>query len=150
LAKRSGAAFGIKLARPDNDVVLVSGDGYYTFGSPLPALWAARFHKAAYLSVVFVNSTYSTGTTGLLRMYPEGHAAAAGYAGGRFDPAPRFEKLAEEVDGYGEHISEVAQLRPALERGLECVRQNIPAVIAVDVPPSVDLLSNGFQVGLTP
>ena len=33
----SGAAFGVKLARPNQDVVLVSGDGYYTFGSPMPA-----------------------------------------------------------------------------------------------------------------
>src|SRR5579864_908385 len=139
----SGAAFGVKLARPDNDVVLVSGDGYYTFGSPMPALWAARFHKAAYLSVVFCNNTYSTGTSGLLHMYPEGHAAAAGYVGGRFDPAPRFDKLAEVVDGYGEHVTELSELGPALQRGLDRVRQNVPAVIAVDVPPPVDLRSNG-------
>ena len=63
----SGAAFGVKLARPDQDVVLVSGDGYYTFGSPMPALWAARFHSAAYLSIVFANGTYSTGTSSLAR-----------------------------------------------------------------------------------
>ena len=72
-------------------MVLVSGDGYYTFGSPMPALWAARFHSAAYLSIVFVNGTYSTGTTSLARSYPEGYAAAAGSRGGRFDPVPRFE-----------------------------------------------------------
>jgi acetolactate synthase-1/2/3 large subunit len=135
----SGAAFGVKLARPDQDVVLVSGDGYYTFGSPMPALWAARFHRAAYLSVVFVNGTYSTGTSSLTRMYPEGYAAAGGYVGGRFDPAPRFEKLAEVVDGYGEHVSQLADLTGALERGLDSVRQNVPAVIAVDVPPPVSL-----------
>jgi thiamine pyrophosphate-dependent acetolactate synthase large subunit-like protein len=111
----------------------------------MPALWAARFHKAAYLSVVFCNNTYSTGTSGLLHLYPEGYAAAAGYVGGRFDPAPRFEKLAEVVDGYGEHVSELSQLRDALRRGLESVRQNVPAVIAVDVPPPVDLRSNGSR-----
>lgn len=135
----SGAAFGVKLARPNQDVVLVSGDGYYTFGTPMPALWAARFHKAAFLVVVFVNGTYSTGTTSLGQAYPEGYAAAGGFVGGRFDPAPKFEKLAEAADGYGEHVSELAQLAPALKRGLDHVRQNIPAVIAVDVPPPVNL-----------
>jgi acetolactate synthase-1/2/3 large subunit len=135
----SGAAFGVKLARPDQDVVLVSGDGYYTFGSPMPALWAAGYHKAAFLAVVLVNGTYSTGTSSLARAYPEGYAAAAGYEGGRFDPAPNFAKLAEAANGYGEHVSELAQLVPALQRGLRYVRDNTPAVIAVDVPPPVDL-----------
>ena len=135
----SGAAFGVKLARPDDDVVLVSGDGYYTFGTPMPALWAAGHHKAAFLVVVFVNGTYSTGTTSLERAYPEGYAVAGGYEGGRFDPAPNFAKLAEAANGYGERVSELAALGPALERGLRYVRQNTPAVIAVDVPPPVDL-----------
>ena len=135
----SGAAFGVKLARPDQDVILLSGDGYYTFGSPMPALWAANYHKAAYLSIVFNNNTYSTGTSGLDRLYPDGNATAAGYIGGRFDPAPKFEKLAEVVDGYGERVTELSQLAPALKRGLESVRNKQPAVIAVEVPAPVDL-----------
>jgi len=135
----AGAAFGVKLARPEHDVILTSGDGYFTFGSPMPALWAARAHGSAFLSVVFVNQTYSTGTAALARMYPEGHAAGGGFVGGRFDPAPRFDKLAEVVDGYGEHVRELSQLGPALRRGLEHARQNTPAVIAVEVPPPVQL-----------
>lgn len=135
----SGAAFGVKLARPDQDVVLVSGDGYYTFGSPLPALWAAGHHKAAFLVVVFVNNTYSTGTSSLAAMYPEGYGVAGGFEGGRFDPAPNFAKLAEAAHGYGEQVHELSQLTPALQRGLNYVRQNVPAVIAVDVPAPVEL-----------
>ena len=135
----SGAAFGMKIDRPNQDVVLVSGDGYYTFGTPMPALWAASHHKAAFLVVVFVNGTYSTGTSGLVSSYPEGFAAAAGFEGGRFDPPPNFEKLAEVANGYGERVSELSKLAPALKRGLEHVRNNTPAVIAVNVPPPVDL-----------
>lgn len=135
----SGAAFGVKLARPQQDVILASGDGYYTFGTPMPALWAANFHKAAFLALVFVNGTYSTGTSSLAHAYPEGYAVAGGYEGGRFDPTPNFEKLAEAANGYGEHVRELSQLAPALERGLKFVRDNTPAVIAVDVPPPVKL-----------
>ncbi|HTE86593.1 MAG TPA: thiamine pyrophosphate-dependent enzyme [Dehalococcoidia bacterium] len=138
----SGAAFGVKLARPNRDVVLASGDGFYTFGTPMPALWAAGHHKAAFLVLVFVNQTYGTGTTGLERSYPEGYAVAGGYEGGRFDDAPNFAKLAEAANGYGERVSELSQLVPALRRGLDFVRENIPAVVAIDVPPPVHLTSS--------
>jgi acetolactate synthase-1/2/3 large subunit len=131
-----GAAVGIKLAAPDKDVILPTGDGFFTFGSPLAALWAARFHKAPFLSVVFVNGVYSTGTAGLREAYPDGHAARTNnLAGGSFDPPPDFAKLAETVDGYGESVTKAEDVGPALKRGLDQVRRGTPAIIAVRVPP---------------
>jgi acetolactate synthase-1/2/3 large subunit len=131
----SGAAFGAKLAAPAQDVILASGDGFFMFGTPLAALWAARFHKAPFLSVIFANGYYSTGTTLLRATYPQGYAVRAGnYAGGTFDPAPDFAKLAETVGGYGENVTETSEVFPALKRGLEHVRKGIPAIIAVRVP----------------
>jgi acetolactate synthase-1/2/3 large subunit len=131
----SGAAVGAKLAAPARDVILASGDGFFLFGTPVAALWAARFHKAPFLSVIFVNGSYSTGTTLLRATYPDGYAVRDNnYTGGIFDPAPNFAKLAESVDGYGENVTETAQVAPALRRGLEHVRRGVPAVIAVRVP----------------
>ena len=131
----SGAAFGAKLSAPDRDVVLASGDGYFSFGTPMASLWAAAHHKAPFLSVVFVNRSYSTGTTGLRRAYPEGFAVKAGnYDGGTFDPPPDFAKLAEAAGGYGETVTETAEVGPALRRGLARTREGVPAVIAVEVP----------------
>ena len=131
----SGASLGVKLARPDQDVIHATGDGYFMFGTPLPALWAAGHHKAAYMAVVFVNGSYSTGTSGLRHAYPEGYGiAAANYEGGTFEPPPNFAKLAEAANGYGEQVTELSQLAPALQRGLEHTRNHIPAVIAVRVP----------------
>jgi acetolactate synthase-1/2/3 large subunit len=130
-----GAAVGAKLAAPDRDVVLTSGDGFYMFGEPLAALWAARQHKAPHLTVVFVNASYSTGTTNVQASYPDGYAMRLNqYPGGLFEPAPDFAKLAESVDCYGENVTETAQVGPALARGMEQVRQGIPAVVAVRVP----------------
>ena len=135
----SGAAFGAKMAKPERDVVLATGDGYFMFGTPLPALWCAAHYKAAFLTVVFVNRSYSTGTSGLQRMYPEGAAARAGdYEGGLFDPPPDFAKLAEAANGYGETVSEPEQVGPAIERGLAQVRSGTPAVIAVKLPTLVE------------
>ena len=68
----SGAAFGAKLARPQSDVILATGDGYFMFGTPMAALWAAAHHGAPFMSVVFVNRSYSTGTRGLRGTYPAG------------------------------------------------------------------------------
>ncbi|MFZ9502053.1 MAG: thiamine pyrophosphate-requiring protein [Beijerinckiaceae bacterium] len=135
----SGAAFGAKLAAPDREIVLASGDGYFMFGTPMAALWAASHHKAPYLSVVFVNGSYSTGTTGLKNLYPDGVAVTNGnYNGGVFDPPPDFAKLAEAAGGYGRHVTESADVAPALAEGLAQVRKGSPAVVAVRVPGPLD------------
>jgi acetolactate synthase I/II/III large subunit len=131
----SGAAVGAKLAAPDRDVILASGDGFFMFGTPMAALWAARFHKAPFLSIIFVNGIYSTGTTLLRASYPDGFAARSNnYTGGSIDPVPDFAKLAETVNGYGENVTETAAVPEALKRGLDHVRNGTPAIIAVRVP----------------
>jgi len=130
----SGAAFGAKLASPDSDVVLATGDGYFMFGTPMAAIWCASHYKAAFLTVVFVNRSYSTGTRALRRAYPEGVAVEiADYEGGLFDPPPDFAKLAEAGNGYGETVAEPEQLGPALKRGLEANGSGMPAIIDVIV-----------------
>ena len=138
----SGAAFGAKLARPQSDVVLATGDGYFMFGTPLAALWAAGHHGAPFLSVVFVNRSYSTGTRGLQGTYPEGVAASTGnYEGGLFDPPPDFAKLAEAANSYGETVSQPEEVGPALRRALEHVRNGTPAVVAAVLPTLVEEMS---------
>src|SRR6266571_7232774 len=134
-----GAAVGAKLAAPDRDVVFASGDGYLMFGTPLPALWTASHYKAAFLTVVFVNRSYTTGTNGLVRTYPNGVAVRTGnYDGGVFDPPPDFAKLAEAGNGYGETVREPEEVGPALKRGLDHVRRGTPALIAAYLPTHVE------------
>jgi acetolactate synthase-1/2/3 large subunit len=138
----SAAAFGAKLAKPNSDVVLTSGDGYFMFGSPLAGLWASGHHGAPYLAVVFVNGSYSTGTRGLKGSYPDGAAMRAGdYDGGLFEPPPDFAKLAEAANGYGETVYEAEEVGPALKRGLEQVRNGTTAVIAAKIPSAVQEMS---------
>ncbi len=138
----SGAAFGAKMAKPNSDVILASGDGYFMFGTPLAGLWAAGHHGAPFLTVVFVNGSYSTGTRGLKGTYPEGSAVRAeNYDGGLFDPPPDFAKLAEAANGYGETVYEADEVGPALRRGLEQVRNGTPALIAAKIPTGVQEMS---------
>ena len=134
-----GAAVGAKLAAPDRDVVFASGDGYLMFGTPLPALWTASHYKAAFLTVVFVNRSYTTGTNGLVRTYPNGVAVRTGnYEGGVFDPPPDFVKLAEAGNCYGEAVRDAENVGAALKRGLDHVRKGTPALIAAYLPTLVE------------
>jgi acetolactate synthase-1/2/3 large subunit len=129
-----GAAFGAKLAAPDRDMVLATGDGYFEFGAPSAALWAASHHKAPFLTLVFVNGSYSTGTLELQRNYPDGHGMRASCAGGTFEPPPDYAMLARACGGFGEYVEETSEVGPALRRGLDATRQGAPAVVAVRLP----------------
>jgi acetolactate synthase-1/2/3 large subunit len=134
-----GAAFGAKLAAPDRDIVAVSGDGFYMFGTPTPALWAAAHHGAPFLMIVYTNRSYTTGTLGVVRSFgPDSYAAQSGFEGGYFDPPIDFAKEAEAAGAYGENVTDPAEVGPALKRGLEQVRGGKPAVISVWLKRLID------------
>lgn len=126
-----GAAFGAKLAAPGKEVIAVTGDGFYMFASATAALWSAKHYGAPYLTVVYQNRSWSTGTVRLAGMYPDGYAQKAGFDGGYFDPPMDFAKEAESAGAYGENVREAADLPSALARGKAEVKKGRPAVIAV-------------------
>jgi acetolactate synthase-1/2/3 large subunit len=129
-----GAAFGAKLAAPDRNVVAITGDGFYMFGTAIHSLWSAAQHKAPYLTIVYQNRSYSTGTLRVARTYPEGYAAKAGYQGGYFDPPIDFAAEARSAGAYGENVTDPDEIGPALQRGMKSVRDGTSAVISVWLP----------------
>jgi acetolactate synthase-1/2/3 large subunit len=127
-----GAALGAKLAAPDRDVIAVTGDGFYMFGTPGPALWAAAHHNAPFMAVVYTNRSYTTGTSALYRTFGrDSYAAKQGFEGGYFDPPMDFAKEAEASGGYGENVRDPGELAAALRRGLDATRKGKPAVISI-------------------
>jgi acetolactate synthase I/II/III large subunit len=127
---------GAKFAAPDRDIVAVSGDGFYMFGTPAPALWAAAHYKKPFLIVVYQNRSYTTGTTRLNTAYPDAFAKRQDfdYEGGYFDPPVDFAREAEAAGGYGENVRDPGEIRAALMRGREQIRRGTPAVISVWLP----------------
>ncbi|MGH3243872.1 MAG: thiamine pyrophosphate-requiring protein [Spirillospora sp.] len=128
------AALGVRLARPDRTVIATLGDGSYMFANPAACHHAMRAHDLPVLTVIAANGRWAAVENSALTMYPEGHAAASTEvsAFARLDPIPEFEKYAEASGGYGEHVTERADLVPALRRGLRAVREERrPAVINV-------------------
>jgi acetolactate synthase-1/2/3 large subunit len=127
-----GAAFGAKIAAPDKDVIAVSGDGFYMFGTPIHALWAARHYHAPFMAVVYQNRSYSTGTLRINSVYgKDSYTSKANYDGGYFDPPIDFAKEAEAAGAYGENVTDPKEVEPALKRGLARIRAGQPAVISV-------------------
>jgi acetolactate synthase-1/2/3 large subunit len=131
-----GAALGAKFASPDRDVIAVSGDGFYMFGTPIPAIWAASHYKMPFMMIVYQNRSYSTGTARLNGAYSDAVAKHADfdYAGGYFDPPIDFAKEAEAAGAYGENVRDPDEIAGALRRGREHIRRGIPAVISVWLP----------------
>ncbi len=130
----AGAGLGAKLGRPDKDVIMTCGDGFYMYAVANPAIWAACHYGAPFMSVIFVNRSYSTGTQATAMYYPEGHSQRSGLEGGYFDPPIDFAKEAEAAGAYGETVRDPSEVGPALRRGLEQIRRGNPAVIAVWLP----------------
>ena len=129
-----GAALGAKLAAPERDVIAVSGDGFYLYATPTAALWAAIRHAAPFLTVVYQNRSYTTGTIAVANAYPDGYAAKVDYDGGYLEPAMDFAKEAESVGAYGETVRDPREVGPALRRGLAQTREGRPAVISMWLP----------------
>jgi acetolactate synthase I/II/III large subunit len=136
------AALGAKLAPPDRDVILATVDGYFMFGTPMPALWTAAHYKAPFLTLVFVNRSYSTGTNGRRRTYPSGVAVRTeNFEAGVFDPPPDFAKLAESANYYGETVREPDEVGPGAQKRSGTGAQRTPALVAAYLPTLVEEMS---------
>ena len=130
----AGAALGAKLGRPEKDVVAVTGDGFYMYSVANAAISAAVRYRAPFMSIIYQNRSYSTGTQATASYYPDGYAVQGGLEAGYFDPPIDFAKEAEAAGAYGENVKDPAEVGPALKRGLKQIRSGTPAVIAVWLP----------------
>jgi acetolactate synthase-1/2/3 large subunit len=126
-----GAALGAKIAAPDKDVIMVTGDGFWQFAVSNVAIWSAVYNRAPFLTVIHTNRSFSTGTTGVKQAFGDSYASKAEFPGGYFDPPIDFAKEAEAAGAYGENVRDPAELGPAIKRGLQQIRRGTPAVISV-------------------
>jgi benzoylformate decarboxylase len=119
-----GAALGIKLARPDGEVIALVGDGVFQFG--IQALWTAVHYKLPVIFVVINNQSYAAVKAALYRY--NGVAVqrqdfpAADIAG------PGIADIGRAFGASGVRIERLADLAPALQSIRE---QSNPAVIEV-------------------
>jgi acetolactate synthase I/II/III large subunit len=125
LGSGPGYALAAKLARPEQPVVLLLGDGALGFsGMEFDTL--AR-HGVAVMGVVGNNGIWALEKHPMEALY--GYSVAAD-----LQPETRYDTVAEALGADGILVRTAAELRPALERGLSATR---PTLINVLTDPSV-------------
>jgi acetolactate synthase I/II/III large subunit len=117
-----GAALGIKAADPSQFVVATMGDGSYMFANPSACHWASDVHRLPILTVIFNNGRYGAVRNSTLSMYADG---LAGRDNGRFladlNSSARWHQVVEAHGGYGERVSDPAELAGAIRRARRAV-----------------------------
>jgi benzoylformate decarboxylase len=109
-------AVGVKLARPDRQVICAVGDGSALYA--IQGLWTAARYQSGVVFVIFNNSSYQILKGGLIAL--QGESARRGqYIGMDItEPEVDFSRLAESLGVAARRVSRAAELRPALDWAL--------------------------------
>ena len=125
-----GAAAGAKLAEPDRQVICSIGDGSVMYSAA--GFWTQARYEIPVLTVVSNNRNYQTVRRAYHR-YGGKMAESDQYTGMYLgDPDISFDELARSQGVAGEKVNESSELRPALTRGVEAVREGRPYVVDVE------------------
>jgi acetolactate synthase I/II/III large subunit len=131
-----GLALGAKYAHRKSTVICTIGDGAFHYNPVVGSFGAAQEHGLPFLVVLFNNAGYRSQKGDVSTYYPQGEAARQGMViGTRIAPAPDYRRLAEAYGGYGERVDDPAQVRAAIDRGLEAVAGGNLALLDMVLPP---------------
>lgn len=138
LGWNGGAAVGFKLARPDDTVVSISGDGCFLFSVPSAVHWMSRKYNAPFLQIVLNNGGWRAPRFSLLNLHPDGFASRAQSLDLSFDPPPDYAGIAAASGGAEAfRIDRSADVSAILKAALEIVQgQKRSAVIDVRLTPA--------------
>ena len=126
LGSGPGYALAAKLAHPDRQVVLLSGDGAFGF-SAMEFDTLVR-HRVPVICVIGNNGIWATEKHPMVNLL--GTAIAADLR-----PGTRYDKVVEALGGHGELVERPADIRPALERA---ARAGVPACVNVLCDPDAE------------
>ena len=130
LGWNGGAAFGVKLARPDKTVIALTGDGSYMFSAPSSVHWMARQYGAPFLQIIFNNRGWKSPKLSALAVHPAGYASRAESLDMAFDPPPDYAGIAVAAGGaLGLTVKEPGELDNALRAALRAVREEGRAAV---------------------
>jgi acetolactate synthase-1/2/3 large subunit len=130
------AAAGVKLARPDAEVVCLVGDGSFLFGAPAAALWVSRRYQAPFVTVVYNNRGWAAPKEATVHQHPQGFAVRHREFFSSFGDGVDLAAVATAAGGHGERVVSAGDLSAAFARAREAVREGRPAVLDVQVTPA--------------
>lgn len=105
-----GYAMAAKLAKPDNPVVIIYGDG--SFGLHGLEFEAMVRQKINVIGIIGNDAAWQQIRRGQVQIYGEERAVATGLS------FTRYEKVVEALGGHGEYVERAEEIRPAIQRAL--------------------------------
>ena len=131
-----GTALGVKLARPEQTVVAILGDGAWHYNPVPAALGFAQEYGVPLLIVLCNNQQYASQTWNVLKYYPESEAVREdNFVGDVIPPTADYVKVAEAFGGAGERVQKSDALQPALRRAVDTVASGQTFLLDVIVNP---------------
>jgi thiamine pyrophosphate-dependent acetolactate synthase large subunit-like protein len=124
------AAFGVKLARPDQPVVSVVGDGSFCFSGPQP-LWSMARYQAPIMTIVLNNKSYNNERNRIWhfggRQFSTGRDMTC-YIG---SPDVDYSKAASAFGVEGEVVKEPDTLKAAIGRAQRVIADGRPYLLDI-------------------
>ncbi len=131
-----GTALGVKLARPQQLVVSILGDGAWHYNPVPAALGFAAEYGVPLLIVLCNNRGFASQTWNVLRYFGDSDAVRdRNFVGDVIAPTPDYVKVAEAYGGVGERVGQSGKLRPALQRAVAAVASGKTFLLDVIVNP---------------
>lgn len=131
-----GAAIGAKLAHPDKTVVCVTGDGAFIFSCPTAVYWASRRYNAPFLTIIYNNQGWEAPRQATLRVHPDGVSRQHNRYWNDFEPGAALDSVAHAAGGaLAIPVVQVCEVKDAIRRGLEAVKNGTSAVVNVMLEP---------------
>jgi thiamine pyrophosphate-dependent acetolactate synthase large subunit-like protein len=125
------ASFGVKLARPNQQVVSVVGDGSFLFSGPQP-LWSQSRYSVPVINIVLNNKSYNNERNRIWhfggRQFKTGRDMTC-YNG---NPDVDFAKTAQAFGVEAETVKEPGKLKDALTRAKKATADGRPYLLEID------------------
>lgn len=128
-----GMALGLKLGRPERDVVQVLGDGSFYFTTPLAVYAVAKQYALPIFTVVLDNGGWAAVKAATLRVYPEGAAREVGEYQSVLAPGIALHEVARACGAHAEAVDDPDALAGAIGRALEALRGGQSAVLVARI-----------------
>jgi acetolactate synthase-1/2/3 large subunit len=114
-----------KLAKPDNPVVIIYGDG--SFGLHALEFEAMIRQKINVVGVIGNDAAWQQIRRGQIQLYGAERAVATGLS------FTHYEKVVEALGGHGEYCERPEEIRPAMQRALAAGK---PALVNIKIGAS--------------
>jgi len=134
LGYSAGMALGVKLARPNDRVVHIEGDGGFHFSTPTSVYAVAQAQGLPIFTVVLDNGGWQAVKEAVLRVHPDGPAAQAGEFQALLKGEKRqFEQVAQAFGAHGERVTRAEDVPAAIARCLQALDEGRAALLVASV-----------------